>query len=652
MTCLLLALLAPMAHSADLEPSWIRVDQLDAHSTAPPPVQLRTPQGVRFASVWSRAPLGDGILLMRPEADLAGVHLPTPASSQLVVVDADADGFDEILSLEALGVRHLDPLTGATLAYVQIAGGDKLLAGDVDADGTLEILVQADRQLFRLDLATGQLEATLRLSYDTAALALAQVDGDAQLELLLSGRVVLAADTFQVEPLIGVDDPVHLIVSDLDHDGDDDLVFYEDWTWWRLDVASGASEWASPGVYGSEDGRPVLADADGDGQQELVFTRYGQGQFLGILLALDVNTGAAVSALPGPDAWFPWDGAEQPQLFGTIDLDGDGVEEIWARLRFGARWYHDPARAHFESAEVPGLGTGESATALGDLDGDGQAEILIASATEGILVVDAASGRLLARSLPFNSRTPEAVQLVDTDGDGRVELLAAGSEPTLFTWDGGPTVEVQAILSGLPNLLGALVVAVDANLDGRDDLVVGTPAGQVLLWDAVSSSVQWEVRVPGLTDLELGQVDGDSELDIVCASSLGMGVLDLLTGRLDASAAGAWEHVAVSEIGGPGTGVLALPDDPASALQRLALSATGWRASPLAAQPGITAFRGLAGGLVWTDGSGLHLLPSVGGPRLDVAGLRPDLRASVVLDGGDVIALQRGLLGVWQASQP
>lgn len=211
--------------------------------------------------------------------------------------------------------------------------------------------------------------------------------------------------------------------------------------------------------------------------------------------------------------------AAQPaasERFGSMlaggDFDGDGFEDVAVHTSAGNTGAGQvsiffgplmtPGPVLNDPTPQPGGGFG-LAMDVGDKNGDGSLDLAIGAAGAGpsvaddtgeVFVVDAASGAVLASLAAPGGQPGEgfgtAVAFLDHDGDGMLDLavgapgavvsgLVLAGEVHLF--DGGllsagvlaePVPEAQSIFGGS-------MAAGDLDLDGRDDLVVGAPAGTV-----------------------------------------------------------------------------------------------------------------------------------------------------------------------------
>ncbi|MEM7204524.1 MAG: VCBS repeat-containing protein [Planctomycetota bacterium] len=291
-------------------------------------------------------------------ADATSTLLPLDAdpTEDVAVADFDGDGHAD-LALANRGTQNRlylnsggGAFTDATAGRVPLDtdGSFAVVAGDVDGDGDVDLVFgnwAALGQQNRLYLNDGSgrfVDATAarlpQRSDATLGLALADVDGDGDLDLLVGNRAIsgrLTQDRLHLNdgtgtfidataerlPLIATHS-FGVLTGDVDADGDVDLVWtnssnrlhLNDGTGGFVDVA--ASHWPTGGG-GSEDG--ALVDVDGDG--DLDFCGVGPGQDD---LYLNDGSGRFV------DATTPGLRVENTRTSAVAvgDVDGDGDDDL------------------------------------------------------------------------------------------------------------------------------------------------------------------------------------------------------------------------------------------------------------------------------------------------------------------------------------
>ena len=295
-----------------------------------------------------------------------------------------------------------------------------------------------------------------------------------------------------------------------------------------------------------------VADVDGDGADDALYTLGGDANANMFLARGSRNTRGAVSPLfdvhllNGSGDWPTGTqlGASRP-----MDLQADGTAEFSAHWRQtnGAerdsvlRW--DQAAGAFKNA---GASFTASSTNFADMDGDGRMDLLTADVPDGSFKdysvrLNTAGGTSFfgpAQASPFTSGCP--VRVTDTKGDGRGELVGAQ-----MTTAGTCTATLYALRKSGPNLntypmavqasgttyyralpVGASGYAPqvgDFNGDGLEDtLLVPTgsnTAAATLLWNTGNGLHldSHAIAVPrdSYRDIRVTDVNGDGRDDLV-----------------------------------------------------------------------------------------------------------------------------------------
>jgi len=346
---------------------------------------------------------------------------------------------------------------------------------------------------------------------------MADVDGDGDLDLFVGGRVIpsaypipatsrlLLADAgaFAVDPAnAGVLTRIGLVsaatFSDVDLDGDPDLLLAQEWGPVRLLVndhgrfVDATAEWGLAGLVGRWNGI-ATGDLDGDGRPDLVVTGWGE------------NTEAALS------------GAGQAALYG--DFDRNGVLDVIELAR------------DQNGVESPALRLGQLAIGLPYLRrvapdnhayADADLETLLGPGLRSAARVEAPELRhmaLLNRGGSFEATPlpPEAqrapafgVVVADFNADGHEDVLLA--QNFFATKLQTPRYDAGRALMLLGDGTGALhpfasgigaygdgrgLAVADFDADGRADVAIGQNGGPTELWRNRLASPGLRVRLEG-----------------------------------------------------------------------------------------------------------------------------------------------------------
>jgi hypothetical protein len=282
----------------------------------------------------------------------------------------------------------------------------------------------------------------------------------------------------------------------------------------------------------------ALGDVDGDGDLDALVANTG---FPTVGASrLWINQGGSQGGTAGLFVESPQDfGARNTRAVALGDLDGDGdLDAFFALESEGDRVWLNQSGVFTDTGQSLGNELSQD-VALGDLDGDGDLDAVVGTnnfneadriwinqgGAQGGVAGTFAAGPLLAVD-----RT-NAVVLFDADGDADLDLMTAPGNPgnRLYINQGGVQAGTAGVLLDSGQLLddrGTLSLAV-GDLDGDGDL--DAFAGNGLLGAA---SRPWlnqggtQAGTPGVFlagsdvfgdenyDVELGDVDGDGDLDL------------------------------------------------------------------------------------------------------------------------------------------
>ncbi len=429
--------------------------------------------------------------------EMGGFPLPMTkeTSGHNAVGDVDGDG-------------TLEVVLGADEVYVWTAGGGELRDGDNDAQ--------------TLGPFTNMSSGTTNLSFSPSGITLADLDDVPGLEIIASERVQNKIHIFRRDGSELPGWPRSLVgtswnwttpaVGDVDGDGAPEIVCNDiaGRTFaWHLDgteLRDGDSNPATLGVFVARAGAtyeygfssPALCDLDGDGRKEIIF-------------------GSKLSGVPNYLYAYRYDGSQAtgfPFATGNLgaigcspslgDLDNDGQREIvfvseadslYVLRRNGSRY---PGFPIWFTANSTSSGASCPSPALADFDGDGRLEIAAvtvtnaASAALRLIDTDVAggtSGQTMPgwpKSLPGNSESSPLAG--DIDGDGGIDIvfgIGGGDESTpnnIYAFEAS-----GAAVPGFPITVGGPIrpcpVLCDLDGDGKVNIVYGGWDLQVHVWN-------------------------------------------------------------------------------------------------------------------------------------------------------------------------
>jgi len=600
---------------------------------------------------------GNGRLLWRHDGFKDSSARGFPAT-QVKAADVDGDGLADLIAKPNEHYLRLhafsfasgfseDPEDDELWRYdlQEYGNANPLLVGDVDADGSPEVVLLERARLTVLDGGDGtpQIEADgVFLDYSFGPQLLADVDGDPQQE-------VVAIGTSRYNCAVTVYDIVDAAVS---------------WQYqWQPCTQAGLVATAGSLADLDRDGRPdLIVSVYDDVDDERTTSGSEPGDHDGVrlpdawsLLALDGASGRLVASL------------DNAYLRGVADLDADGTPEVLVQRTepgqrnapdygvievhgleqqgLARRWQVERARlAPIPHRPTPSANPAEGAALL-DLNEDGLPELLVLIDQDGDGFADA------LRAVTFDSAQPRTVAERPVETGEEIDLLAlgdalsgAGRRGQIALCSSSGWVEVLG-----PRLArvarrrsgGFLAPAVAADLDGDGSLEVltTTSSNELRVLDPSGAglgeepAVRWSFRALWAQEPTTTDLDGDGRREVPVRG--GATRADPAVVLLDSAGDPIWSRtfegygnppgpVATGELGGDDTLDLALviPDE----------------ARPAAERQRIVALDGSSGEVLWEVGrdyaKGFLLLADADADgRQDVIVSRRE--AFEVLDGED-----------------
>jgi len=512
--------------------------------------------------------VGALVLSAAPQTDaqqfvLQRLHRAIPSESDqstpFAIGDVDGDGAvdlftrtsepwteSRVLLGDGSGVFRELPgaFPGGASSSVFTSGGFAL--GDLDQDGDLDLVEFFEGGAgLHLNDGSGRFFAVSHqlppiAGYPVAARFLdAEGDGDVDVLLARSDAASLlllndGAATFTTAPAGVIDDSgptIDVEIGDVDGDGDDDVVFgfYD---------PLGASP---PRLARNQGGTfveapfPSLLGGDNEGQIELFDV--DQDQDLDVIVASGAgpewmrNDGAggfsSAGFLPAPVS-----GGGNVDLYNLLsgDVDGDGDVDLVAGVFNAAittvTYVNDGSGGFTLGAGIPEDAVG-AFSALADVDGDQDLDAVWRS--DLLFLNDGQGGFADADALSGDATATEgasSIALADADGDGDRDLFAA---------PGGYLVNEHGTLvpsANGPKFVGTLIGVADLDGDGDVDAlngVFGAPAFHLFLGDGAGGFADATATLPALgfrklIDLDLADLDGDGDVDVL-AESTSAGIL-------------------------------------------------------------------------------------------------------------------------------
>ena len=393
------------------------------------------------------------------------------STCELTTPDDRDVGVNDTCSYEIGGFTPVATWSGGSSKYSRSTPS----VADIDGDGLPEILVNitgifSDGELL---VTHGDGSGTLwetsgaSLGYATGT-AVADVDGDGSPEIFAvreyagslfgdgdytavaydaEGNEIWESDHFVGDDF---DYGTHPIVSDMEHDGEPEVVVGRV----ILDANTGATRgfgpygrgnWVDYGTL-SEGTLPAVADLDLDGEEEVVV---GNARY-----AVD---GAVLDAVP----------SESDGVVAVANLDSDPEGEIIVTNSWSV-WAKDTDFSELWSLTIQTANI-VSPPAVGDLDNDGWPEIVVAGGNE-IYALNH-DGSVLWQEAVHDSTGLSGASLFDFDADGIMEVVYIDERQLIaFQGDDG-TVRFQTN-DHASDTMGEYPAIADVDGDGHAEIVV------------------------------------------------------------------------------------------------------------------------------------------------------------------------------------
>jgi len=340
---------------------------------------------------------------------------------------------------------------------------------------------------------------------DTQAVALGDVDGDGDLDMVVGNGGFRGASSYGQQNRLYLNDgtggfkdvtashlpkdraDTHAVaLGDVDGDGD-------------LDVVCG-------------NGAPLNSGRN-SGEQNRLYLNDGKGKFTD-----------ATSRLP----WV----VDLTAAVALGDVDGDKDLDLvtgdWGNWTFhgptNRRLYLNDGKGNFKDVTASRLPTDNDSTlglVMGDVDGDRDLDLVFANGPKNRLFLNDGKGKFSDASSRLPKGSGATVAKGDVDGDGDLDLVF-GDTYRLYLNDGkGKFTDASSKLPKISGKTGAVVLG-DVDEDGDLDLVLGsTLQNRLYLNDGKGSFTDASSRLPRVKDsvLVLGDVDGDRDLDLMAGNN-------------------------------------------------------------------------------------------------------------------------------------
>ena len=427
------------------------------------------------------------------------------APSDLAVADLNGDGIADIVAsvseaAPAVKAAGFQPKAGYA---VQLgAKGDlpepilvapdgfapgRIELADVNGDGRVDMVaLDGDGLASLLGNGDGTFGEPVHLRLqDGAAMALADLDGDAHVDVICSNTrarslAVLAGagdGRFGLESEIAMGPvPVFISAADLNGDGKPDLIAANAGTTTvSVALATGGGGFAERSAIEIGEGANTIraGDVDGDGKMDLVVVKVrGKASEISLLRGRGDGTFE-----PRHDLATGVD----PATVVLVDLNHDGALDLVVPKANAAAIMIFPGQGKGNFGHVVRVLLAHTPTSLatGDLNADGKLDIVAADAKRSIVTVLLGQGEFTLKPSPsFRTRIlPGALALADMNGDRKLDLVIGPKNLTtagnILSGMGDGTFGKRTDFTTTPG--AETLTVVDLNGDGKMDLAMTSP---------------------------------------------------------------------------------------------------------------------------------------------------------------------------------
>ena len=454
---------------------------------------------------------------------------------------ANFDGADENgVTFGAIRVGALDATAtvsvtgapmGATLnAWIDFNGdgswggpGEQIAANVAVVNGNNTI--KFDVPSFAKD---GQAIARFRLSSEgNLGLDRLAMDGEVEDYAITILRPATSRGTFSSQRTIttGANRAQSVFAADMDRDGDMDVLSAssnDDKIAWYENIGSG--DFLARTISTASDGAVSVfaADVDGDGDMDVL-----SASIIDDKIAWYENNGSEVF-----EAHTISTGDDAPSVF-AADVDGDGDIDVLSAsiLDDKITWYENNGSEVFTAHTISTAAEGARSVFAVDLDGDGDMDVLSASADDNKIAWYENNGRevFTAHTISTTADYARSVFAADVDGDGDMDVLSASSDDSKVAWyENNGSEDFTAHTISTAASYAASVFTADVDGDGDMDVLSASEFDNKIAWyenDGSPAIGPWtshtiSTAANGARSVFAADVDGDSDLDVLSASSI------------------------------------------------------------------------------------------------------------------------------------
>jgi len=504
-----------------------------------------------------------------PFNEVVGMNIGSEAdpTNAIALGDMNGDGYLDVVAGNTSGTSKFYSNNGTADPFNGVNGDDigstnytlSIALGDVDGDGDLDIFTGNRPQLNMLYLNNGSSTPFSGISgiaigtdaNQTRAIGLADIDGDGDLDLIEGNenqrnRLYLNNGTY--DPFNGVistdvgletEQTPDIALGDVDGDGDLDVVVGNRMQTNKLYLNNG-TENPFNGITSLDIGLDTdatyaiaIGDVDQDGDLDVVAGNYPQIN----KLYLNNGTGNPFNGVNSLNISMDTDSTEALSL-GDLDRDGD-IDVITGNAYETNKLYMNNGTANpFNGVSGAVIGLDEDYTreiALGDMDSDGDLDVVAANHQQ--------TNRLYLNNgtlNPFNgvnalefgswASTTTGIGIGDVDGDGDLDVVTGNRNQLNKLYLNNGTVDpfdsVIGMDIGVDTDNTHAIDLADVDGDGDLDVMAGNNLQSNKLYlnkgtaDPFNGAFSTDIGVDADSTyaIVLGDVDSDGDLDLVAGN--------------------------------------------------------------------------------------------------------------------------------------
>ncbi|MDE0920398.1 MAG: FG-GAP-like repeat-containing protein [Arenicellales bacterium] len=467
-----------------------------------------------------------------PSWTAADIAISADSALDIYVADMDGDGDLDIVSASSnddtiawyesnAADKNLDTNALAGTDYTASSGTLTFDAGDTTATFTVPVL--ADSAPENDEIVTMTLSSASNATLSDAIGTLTITDDDS------ISFTAANIDTSSANGAKGV------YLADMDSDGDLDIVAAssvdDTISWFENDGASNPN-FTAANIATTANGAAdvVVRDMDGDGDLDIV----------------------SASSADNTIAWYENDGAANPSWSAAniatsaggaysvdvADMDGDGDLDIVSASDTDntIAWYENDGAADpsWSATDIATSAEGARGVSVADMDGDGDIDIVSASRDDDTIAWyendGAANPSWTAADIATSADGALSAKVADMDGDGDMDIISASYLDDTIAWyendgEADPTWTAANIATSADG--ASDLEAMDMDGDGDMDIVSASRTDDTIAWyenDGAANpswtAVDIDTNANWARDVQIGDLDGDGDLDIVSASKV------------------------------------------------------------------------------------------------------------------------------------